>query len=265
MRLLNIFKKKAKVAIIRLEGTISPAISFGAGLNDVSLSKTIEKAFSLRKASAVVLIINSPGGSPTQSSLIAARVRRLAEKNNVEVVAFCEDVAASGGYWLACAADEIFADENTIIGSIGVISSGFGFHELIERQGIERRVHTSGEDKSILDPFRPQKQKDIKKLKKLQKQIHDNFIKHVKSRRGNKILSDDVFSGEFWLAGEAFEKGLIDGVGHLEDVIFKKYGESCKLIFFSSKKSFIGKLSRSAYQSFTEGLINKINLLRFGL
>ena len=140
MRLLNIFKKKAKVAVIRLEGTISPAISFGAGLNDVSLSKTIEKAFSLRKASAVVLIINSPGGSPTQSSLIAARVRRLAEKNNVEVLAFCEDVAASGGYWLACAADEIFADENTIIGSIGVISSGFGFHELIERQGIETTV-----------------------------------------------------------------------------------------------------------------------------
>ena len=112
-------------------------------------SKNIEKAFSLRKLSAVVLIINSPGGSPAQSSLIAARIKRLAKKNKIDVLAFCEDVAASGGYWLACAADEIYADENTIIGSIGVISSGFGFHELIERQGIERRVYTSGEDKSI--------------------------------------------------------------------------------------------------------------------
>ena len=263
--MFSFFKKKKVIPHIKLNGIIGNVGKFKQGIDLSSQEETISKAFAVKKALCIAITINSPGGSPTQSSLIAARVRRLAEKNNVEVLAFCEDVAASGGYWLACAADEIFADENTIIGSIGVISSGFGFHELIERQGIERRVHTSGEDKSILDPFRPQKQKDIKKLKKLQKQIHDNFIKHVKSRRGNKILSDDVFSGEFWLAGEAFEKGLIDGVGHLEDVIFKKYGESCNLIFFSSKKSFIGKLSRSAYQSLTEGIINKINLLRFGL
>ena len=139
----KIFQKRCKVAIVRLEGTITPSMTFGTGLNDESVSKTIEKAFALRKLSAVALIINSPGGSPAQSSLIAARIRRLAKKNKISVLAFCEDVAASGGYWLACAADEIFADENTIIGSIGVISSGFGFHELIERQGIERRVYTS--------------------------------------------------------------------------------------------------------------------------
>ena len=261
----KLFKKKNKVAIVRLEGTIAPSMTFGAGLNDVSVSKTIEKAFSLRKLSAVVLIINSPGGSPAQSSLIAARIKRLAKKNKIDVLAFCEDVAASGGYWLACAADEIYADENTIIGSIGVISSGFGFHELIERQGIERRVYTSGEDKSILDPFRPQKQADIKKLKKLQGQIHENFISYVKLSRGEKIKSDDIFSGEFWLASEALNKGLIDGVSHLEDVISNRFGDTCKLIKISSKKSFFGRLTGSVYNSLIEPVANKINLSRYGL
>ncbi len=263
--LLRFFRKKPKVAVVRLEGTIASAISFGASLNDANTAKAIEKAFSVRNASAVVLLINSPGGSPVQSSLIANRVSRLAKKNKVKVLAFCEDVAASGGYWLACAADEIYADKNTIVGSIGVISSGFGFHELIERQGIERRVYTAGEDKSILDPFRPEKQRDIEKLKKLQAQIHNNFIMHVKTSRGQKIQSDDVFSGEFWLADEALEKGLIDGVGQLESVIEQRYGEDCKFVNVSSRKSFLSRLGKSAYQSLSEAIITKMNLSRFGL
>ena len=156
-------------------------MSFGASLNDSNTSKAIEKAFSVRNVSAVVLLINSPGGSPVQSSLIASRVSRLAKKNKIKVLAFCEDVAASGGYWLACAADEIYADKNTIVGSIGVISSGFGFHELISRQGIERRVYTAGEDKSILDPFRPEKQRDIKKLKKAAGANSQQFHNAVKA------------------------------------------------------------------------------------
>ncbi len=258
-------KKNPKVAVVRLEGTIAADMSFGASLNDANTSKAIEKAFAIRNACAVALLINSPGGSPVQSSLIANRIRRLAKRNKIKVLAFCEDVAASGGYWLACSADEIYADKNTIVGSIGVISSGFGFHQLIERQGIERRVYTAGEDKSILDPFRPQKQRDIKKLKKLQEQIHNNFIKHVKNSRGLKIKSDDVFSGEFWLADEAFEKGLIDGVGQLESTVEEIFGENCKLVQVSSKKSFLSRLGRGVYQSLSEALITKINLSRFGL
>ena len=261
----RLFKKKPKVAVVRLEGTIAASMSFGSSLNDANTSKAIEKAFSIRNVSAVALLINSPGGSPVQSSLIANRISRLAKRNKVKVIAFCEDVAASGGYWLACAADDIYADKNTIVGSIGVISSGFGFHQLIERQGIERRVYTAGEDKSILDPFRPQKQRDIKKLKKLQEQIHSNFIKHVKKSRGSKIQSDDVFSGEFWLGDEAFEIGLIDGVGQLESIIEEKYGYDCKLVQVTSKKSFLSRLGKSTYQSLSEALVTKINLSRFGL
>ena len=187
----KIFKRSWTVPVVRLDGVIGSSGQFGGGgLTDHNLAPVLKKAFEMPRAKAVALIINSPGGSPTQSSLIAARIKRLAEENNIEVIAVCEDVAASGGYWLACPASEIFADENSIVGSIGVISASFGFHEFINRQGIERRVYTAGEDKSILDPFRPEKKSDIEKIKNIQSSIHDNFKRYVEESRGAKIDKD---------------------------------------------------------------------------
>ena len=168
------------------------------------------------KPVAVALVINSPGGSPVQSSLIGARIRRLAEEKNVPVYAFVEDVAASGGYRLASAADEIWIDPGSVLGSIGVISAGFGAHELISRNGIERRLYTAGKSKSLMDPFSPEKDEDVTRLKAILEQLHDVFIEHVKSRRGDKLVeTDELFTGEVWLGNKAVEQGLADGVGHL--------------------------------------------------
>ncbi|MEO0380216.1 MAG: S49 family peptidase, partial [Pseudomonadota bacterium] len=184
-RFIPFLKSDPTVAVIRLQGIIAGG---GRGaLNDASLAPAIEKAFSRGKPVAVALEVNSPGGSPVQSSLIGARIRRLSEEKEVPVLAFVEDVAASGGYWLAAAADEIYADESSVLGSIGVISASFGAHELLARQGVERRVYTAGKSKSMLDPFRPEKPEDIERLKGLLNDIHTNFIDHVTARRGDKL------------------------------------------------------------------------------
>ena len=185
-RWIPFLKSAPTVAVLRLSGAIG-ASGRGA-LNDQSLAPTIEKAFARGKPAAVALVINSPGGSPVQSSLIGARIRRLAEEKEVPVIAFVEDVAASGGYWLAVAADEIYADRNSILGSIGVIYASFGAHELLSKHGVERRVHTAGQSKSMLDPFRPEKPEDVDRLKDLLEQTHENFIAHVKERRGDAIV-----------------------------------------------------------------------------
>jgi signal peptide peptidase SppA len=191
-----------------------------------ALAPAIEKAFALKNLSAVALEINSPGGSPVQSDLIAGRIRALAEEKHVPVFSFCEDVAASGGYWLACAADEIFVMPGSIIGSIGVVSSGFGFVEAIGKLGIERRVYTAGEQKAILDPFKPENTEDVKTLKRIQADLHDQFTGWVKERRGDRLTQKrKLFTGSFWTGREAIPLGLADGSGNLRQIMRERFGE----------------------------------------
>ena len=223
---------KPVVAVLRLQGVIGTAGGPARrGLNAASLVRSIERAFSQSNLKAVALQINSPGGSPVQSSLIFKRIRAMAAEKEVPVVAFAEDVAASGGYMLACAADEIYADESSVIGSIGVISAGFGFVDLMEKAGVERRVHSAGKSKSMLDPFQKEKPQDVKRLRRLQGDIYKMFTDLVKSRRGDKLQGGDqqLFTGEFWTGKRALEFGLIDGIGELTSVMQERYGE--KVIF----------------------------------
>lgn len=219
---------KPVVAVIRLAGVIGQGANpTKPGLNAASLVRPIERAFDMKNLEAVALQINSPGGSPVQSSLIAQRIRAMAREKDVPVVAFCEDVAASGGYWLACAADEIFADDSSVIGSIGVISGGFGFPQLLKRLGIERRVHTSGDNKNMLDPFLRENPEDVEKLKALQVDIHDAFKEMVRERRADKLKApeEELFTGEFWTGRKALEFGLVDGLGELTNVMQDRYGD----------------------------------------
>jgi signal peptide peptidase SppA len=191
----------------------------------------------------VALAVNSPGGSPVQSALIAKRIRALAAEKEVPVFAFCEDVAASGGYWLACAGDEIYADGSSIIGSIGVVSAGFGFPALLEKIGVERRVHTSGTKKAILDPFRPENPDDVEHLKELQEDIHSQFKDYVRARRGDRLAAgeDVLFTGEFWTGSRAVELGLVDAIGDLRGVMREKYGEKVRLQVVGERKSWLQK------------------------
>ena len=219
------------VAVIRLSGVIGALGPLRTGLTLSGLAGQIERAFKQPRLKAVALAINSPGGSPVQAALIGRRIRALAEEKEVPVIAFTEDVAASGGYWLACAADEIYADENSIVGSIGVISAGFGFPELLQRFGVERRVHAAGDKKSMLDPFKEEDPKDVARLKTLQKEIHESFKAQVRARRGERLVSSDkaLFSGEFWTGRKAVELGLVDGLGDLRGVLRERYGEKLRL------------------------------------
>ena len=191
MGLLSIFRKSQNVSVIPLNGIIAPNMGRRKGLNLNEIDKNIEDAFSAKNLKAVALQINSPGGSPVQSEMISKRIRGLSEKKSIPVIAFVEDVAASGGYWLACSADEIFASKASIIGSIGVVSSGFGFDKAIQKLGVERRLYTSGDNKAILDPFLPENKDDVKRLKGIQKELHNQFISFVKSRRGSKISNEN--------------------------------------------------------------------------
>ena len=238
------FSKDINIPTLRLTGVIGQAGIARSGLTIAGIEKLVDKLFSDKKAPAVALIINSPGGSPTQSSLIAEKIINLAKEKNKKVYAFVEDVAASGGYWLACAADEIYLDLNSIVGSIGVISPGFGFVDLIKKIGVERRVYTSGKSKSFLDPFKEEKKEDIDRLKSIQEQIHENFIEYVKSRRGSKLLSsaeDEIFSGLFWVGKKGIDLGLADGIGSINQIIREKYGNKAKIKIIDQKKSFLQK------------------------
>ena len=219
------------VAVLALSGVIGSVGPLRSGLTLSGLAEQIEKAFKLPHVKAVALAINSPGGSPVQAALISRRIRDLAEEEEVPVIAFAEDVAASGGYWLACAADEIYADESSIVGSVGVISSGFGFSELLKRVGVERRIHFEGDKKSMLDPFREEDPKDVARLKKLHKEIHEIFKAEVRTRRGDRLKGAEkqVFSGEIWTGRTALELGLVDGLGELRHVLRQRYGERLRL------------------------------------
>lgn len=222
------FRKSAPlVHLVRLHGAIGMGTPLRPAITAKDYDDVLEKAFSRKGIAAVALAINSPGGSPVQSALIHSRIRALAEKHKVPVLVFCEDVAASGGYWLACAGDEIYADDSSIVGSIGVIAAGFGFVEALNKLGVERRVHTSGDNKSILDPFQPEKKEDVDRLLSLQADIHQSFKALVRNRRGAKLNGDEaeLFSGAFWTGRQALERGLIDGIGHIHAVLEAKFGD----------------------------------------
>ena len=237
----RLLEKRPKVAVLRLSGVIADQARHRQGLSYHKYSKLIDKAFEKGGVVAVALVVNSPGGSPAQSALIAGLIRQLSEEKDIPVYAFVEDVAASGGYWLVCAADEIYAQESSIVGSIGVIAASFGFENLIKRYDVRRRVHTSGKDKSFLDPFLPESEKDVTRLKALQKDIHQSFKDWVEERRGDKLkgTNKDLFEGQFWTAGPALEKGLIDGLGDVRSVMQEKFGEKVKLVPFSPEGSLV--------------------------
>ena len=262
--LLPSMSRKPLVAVIRLQGVI--ASGSPARLNDITLAPMIEKAFRRGKPKAVALVLNSPGGSPVQSSLIATRIRRLSEEKGIPVIAFVEDVAASGGYWLATAADEIYADQNSIIGSIGVISAGFGFDKFIGRYGIDRRVYTSGESKSMLDPFRPENEEDVARLNRLLGQLHDTFIAQIKDRRGAKLADDpDLFTGEVWIGKAACEVGLADGIGHLVPVMKDRFGDKVRFRRYEQKRRLLPRLGATLAQDALATIDERAAFARFGL
>ncbi|MCF8484196.1 MAG: S49 family peptidase [Rhodobacteraceae bacterium] len=238
--LIPFFPKPPFVPVIRLQG----AIGAGArGLSDQALAPLIERAFGRGKPAAVALVINSPGGSAVQSSLIASRIRRLADEKKIPVHAFVEDVAASGGYWLACAADDIHVDLSSVVGSIGVIYSSFGFQELMQKQGVERRVHTAGTSKSFGDPFKPETEQDVARIRALLSPLHDNFIAHVKARRGVR-LSDgaDLFNADIWVGQASVNLGLTDGIGHVVPRLKEVYGDKVRLVPLGQRRSIAQRL-----------------------
>jgi signal peptide peptidase SppA len=224
----RLFRRRPVVPVVRLSGPIGMNMPLVSSMSLASVSKQLDKAFGYRKAAAVALVINSPGGAPTQSHLIHQRIRQLAEKNKKKVIVFVEDVAASGGYMIACAGDEIVADTYSIVGSIGVVSASFGFEKMLKKLGIERRVYTAGDSKRQLDAFLPEKPEDIRRLKSLQEKIHADFIALVKRSRGKRISGSDktLFNGEYWLAEQAMQHGLIDGIGDLRGTLQKRFGKN---------------------------------------
>lgn len=251
--------RKPLVSVLRLTGVIGAGGPMGRGLSLASIAGSIERAFQPKKQAAVALLINSPGGSPVQSALIARRIRDLAEEKGVPVLAFCEDVAASGGYWLATAADEIFADSASIVGSIGVLSSGFGFSGLLDRFGIERRLYTAGEKKVLNDPFQPERPEGVDHLKTVLVEIHDDFKSQVRARRGDRLKGDEatLFSGAFWTARTALELGLVDGLGHIRPILRERFGKDVRLRVVGEKRGFLKRLlPRGAESRLADALVD---------
>lgn len=236
-----------EIPVIRLSGAIMTGGSpLRQNLSLESVANQLEKAFGDKHSPAVAISINSPGGSPVQSRLIYKRIRDLAEEKNKKVHVFVEDVAASGGYMIAIAGDEIIADPSSILGSIGVVSASFGFTELIKKIGVERRVHTAGKNKATMDPFQPEKAADIEHIKALQLEIHETFINMVKARRGAKLAeNDELFTGQFWTGIAALQLGLIDGLGDMREHLRKIYGEKTKLNLIQSSRGLLGRKSTS--------------------
>jgi signal peptide peptidase SppA len=274
-------KTGLSIPVVRLHGTIMAGGSqFKQTLNIATVAPMLEKAFAKKDAPVVAISINSPGGSPVQSRLIYQRIRALAEEKNNKVLIFVEDVAASGGYMIALAGDEIFADPTSIVGSIGVVSGGFGFPEMLKKIGVERRVYTAGENKVILDPFQPEKEGDIEYLKTLQLEIHKVFIDMVKSRRGSRLGEDStIFSGLFWTGTRGLELGLIDGLGEMRDVIKRRFGKDAKLELIGGTRTLfgrrvpgvalgsanLGEIASGATAGLAEGLEERAMWSRFGL
>jgi signal peptide peptidase SppA len=259
--LIPFIKKPPLVPVIRLQGSIGTGRN---ALSDAGLAPVIEKAFRMKPA-AIALAINSPGGSPVQSSLIAARIQRLAREKGIKVYAFVEDVAASGGYWLACAGDEIWVDDSSIVGSIGVIFASFGFPELMARQGIERRVVTAGKSKSLADPFLPQKPEDIDRLRALQDPIHAAFIAHVKARRGVRLADADLFNADVWVGQAAVSLGLADGVGHLEPTMKARFGPKVRLVPMGQKRGLLARFGLSLAEDMMQSVEDRALWARYGL
>ena len=250
-----------EIPVVRLQGMIMEASSpLRQTLSLSSCANALEKAFSDKEAPAVAIAINSPGGSPVQSRLIYRRIRDLAEEKHKRVLVFVEDVAASGGYMIACAGDEIFADPSSVVGSIGVVSSSFGFPELLKKIGVERRVYTAGKNKVSLDPFQPEKKADVDHLKALQLEIHETFINLVKESRGSKLVDDpDLFTGMFWTGKKGKELGLVDELSDLRSLIKQRYGRDAKMHLVSASRSLLGRktpaISAGLVSSTVDGLI----------
>jgi signal peptide peptidase SppA len=243
------------IPVVRLQGTISTANSpMSQTLSLATTASMIERAFADKRTPAVAFAVNSPGGSPAQSRLILKRIRDLADEKNKQVYVFTEDVAASGGYMLALAGDEIIADPSSIIGSIGVIYAGFGFVDAIAKLGVERRVHTAGKNKSVLDPFKPEKKADVDRLKAMQLDIHEVFIDLVKERRGEKLADDpDLFTGAFWAAGKARELGLIDHIGDMRSFLKERYGKKTELRLIQPQRNIFGRRPASGVIAASKG------------
>ena len=273
--LQKLFRRKANsvVNVLRLKGAIgvgSTPLSRGS-LNAKDLEPLLKRAFT-KKVDAVALIINSPGGSAVQSSLIYDRIRDHAREHKLPVYAFVEDVAASGGYWLACAADEIYADQSSIVGSIGVIYAAFGFDKALRKLGVDRRVHTAGDNKSILDPFLPEKKEDVKRLLAMQAKVHDAFRQLVRKSRGPRLKETDkeLFSGAFWGGEDALERGLIDGIGHMHSVLKQKFGDKVVLRAIEPAQGWgLKRLGLGAFQDLPDATIEALEIRaqwsRFGL
>ena len=249
------------VAMLRLEGVIARGAGRGGrGLSLAGVETALDKAFGLSRAAAVALVINSPGGAPVQSRMIHDRIRALAEEKNREVLVFCEDVAASGGYMIACAGDEIYADTSSIVGSIGVIGAGFGAHEALAKLGLERRVYTAGENKLRLDPFQPEKPDDVAFVERIQSNIHEDFIALVKARRGRRLsTSAALFEGDVWTGREAVDLGVIDGLGHARDVLRERFGSRVQVKKIAAAKPpwtqrLLGGMSSSLVESAADAI-----------
>ncbi|WP_137132366.1 S49 family peptidase [Rhizobium sp. FY34] len=245
-------KEGLTIPVVRLQGAIMTGGSqFRPALNLAGVAPMLEKAFAKKDAPVVAISVNSPGGSPVQSRLIYQRIRALAEENNKRVLVFVEDVAASGGYMIALAGDEILVDPTSIVGSIGVVSGGFGFPELLKKIGVERRVYTAGENKAILDPFQPEKEGDIEYLKTLQLEIHKVFIDMVKLRRGERLADDaTIFSGLFWTGVRGVDLGLVDGIGEMREVLKRRYGPKTKLELIGGARGLFGRRIPGVFSAF---------------
>jgi signal peptide peptidase SppA len=228
------------IPVIRLSGAIGVGMPLRPGLSLANLEGPLDRAFAIKSAPAVAILINSPGGAAVQSHQIFQRIRALAEEKKKKVIVAVEDVAASGGYMIALAGDEIIVDRSSIVGSIGVVSASFGFPKLLDRIGVERRVHTAGEKKVMLDPFQPERKDDVAHLESLQRDVHEAFINLVKARRGSALVDDpDLFSGAFWSGNRAVALGLADQVGELRTFLKERYGEDVKIRTIATERGFL--------------------------
>src|SRR3954447_11453399 len=244
--ILRRWRRPTLVPAVRLAGVIGSIGLGGRGMTLAGLERALDAAFGHKHARAVALLINSPGGSPVQSALIAGRIRSLAEEKNLPVLAFVEDVAASGGYWLACAADEIYADPASIVGSIGVVSAGFGFPNALARLGVERRVHTTGDRKALLDPFRPERPEDLELLREIQGDILGGFIAWVRGRRGTRLKEDagELFDGRIWTAERALGFGIVDGLAEPRAFVRERFGKEARLRVLEPRRGILARLLR---------------------
>lgn len=260
-------KTKPTIPLVRLEGVIGRAGRFSRGLSLAGVEAALDKAFGVKKAPAVAVTVNSPGGSPVQSRLIHDRIRSLAAEKSKRVLVFCEDVAASGGYMLACAGDEIFVDESSLVGSVGVIGAGFGAHNALARLGLERRVYTAGKNKLRLDPFQPEKEADRRFVERIQAAIHESFIGLVQARRGDRLdTQTDLFEGDVWTGLDAVRLGLVDAIGDVRSVVKDKYGEGARTKLISpAKPPFIQRIMGGGADAALTAVEDRLAWSQYGL